>query len=862
MARILSPLPSTRLIILIWGCSLIPCFLSAQIPDSNAPSVPAGLAGSAVSVTSVNLSWTASTDNVGVAGYRVYRNGAQVGMSATNQYHDSGLMAGTAYSYSIVAYDSAGNSSAPCPVVSAATPAATSSIVLQGVAVDYRRIDLLWTARSASVTSSEEVDGRFEVFRDGVLWKETEQEYLNSKYYISHSTCDYPVEAESTHRYYVRGYDIHGGFIGQSDEVIVTTPAQYGFDYLPAFPGAEGFGAGAAGGRGGRVVYVTNGNVSGSGSFRDAVMQQGARYILFRYSGVIETDGWYNMNGDFTFAGHTSPGGVIARGFISNSQASDTYQGLSNVIIRHLRSRPDGRMSDPSLWPDGYTPTAEELTWGLPGGSDDAMRLSNTYNVIVDHCSFGRASDECFQFSASNFVTVQNTILSETLGSHYGLGGMLLSYNTQENPLNNISIHHNMWNRIHGRLPEMGCNDGRGNDVVFNFELSNNLIWDPGTTIGVHYSGSPYNPQDKLYYHLNWIGNYMRTRDDFRQGMIEKTILFDGFSLYVSDNRMSLYPDYSDYQIVYGNTDFFRHHPNTEVGDAIRLQQRHPYAPVSYTSSDGLINYMIDNVGAFPRDAMDRRLIGSLERNEIDPTHRGVRPANDGHLFDWITPPIPPLDSDDDGMPDWWELHNGLNPLVQDHNGKGLSVKYTGIVGYDNLECYLNRLSDHYVEGAPMTEGVAHAYPLAVSSFTVSHPAIPEGQSVELEFVVTPSNPNGVSLVELSLANVSAPFGFPSPTPVNISANRVGNAWRGTFTVPSTREPGRYQVLAHVRNVSGQDGYAMVSVVVGSSTVNHAPVLAPVGNRSVEAGQEIQFTVEASDADGNEIQYSATGGAM
>jgi hypothetical protein len=70
---------------------------------------------------------------------------------------------------------------------------------------------------------------------------------------------------------------------------------------------------------------------------------------------------------------------------------------------------------------------------------------------------------------------------------------------------------------------------------------------------------------------------------------------------------------------------------------------------------------------------------------------------NDAFQLDFTTPPTPPADTDNDGMPNDWETANGLNPNVQDHNGTQLSKKFTGVEGYTNLECYLNELSDKLV---------------------------------------------------------------------------------------------------------------------------------------------------------------------
>jgi chitodextrinase len=89
--------------------------------DTQPPSVPKGLSASVQSNSSVNLSWGPSSDNVGVAGYRIYRNGVQAATSAVNSYTDTGLASGTEYSYSIAAYDAAGNTSAKCPEVIATT---------------------------------------------------------------------------------------------------------------------------------------------------------------------------------------------------------------------------------------------------------------------------------------------------------------------------------------------------------------------------------------------------------------------------------------------------------------------------------------------------------------------------------------------------------------------------------------------------------------------------------------------------------------------------------------------------------------------------------------------------------------------
>jgi len=92
-------------------------------PDTTPPTVPTGLTGTAVSSSQIDLSWTASTDNVGVTGYNVYRAGTQVGTSTSTTYQDTGLSASTTYSYTVAAFDAAGNTSAQSASASATTSA-------------------------------------------------------------------------------------------------------------------------------------------------------------------------------------------------------------------------------------------------------------------------------------------------------------------------------------------------------------------------------------------------------------------------------------------------------------------------------------------------------------------------------------------------------------------------------------------------------------------------------------------------------------------------------------------------------------------------------------------------------------------
>lgn len=179
--------------------------------DATAPSVPTNLQGSGASASQVNLTWTASTDNVGVTGYRVYRNGSQVGTTASTSFSDTGLSEATSYSYTVAAYDASGNASAPCGAVAVSTLDATAPSVpanLQATVVSTSRIDLSWTASTDNVG----VAG-YRVYRDGSL--------LASPASTSYS--DTGLSAGTTYSYRVAAYDAAGNASAQCTAVNATT---------------------------------------------------------------------------------------------------------------------------------------------------------------------------------------------------------------------------------------------------------------------------------------------------------------------------------------------------------------------------------------------------------------------------------------------------------------------------------------------------------------------------------------------------------------------------------------------------------------------------------------------------------------
>lgn len=460
--------------------------------------------------------------------------------------------------------------------------------------------------------------------------------------------------------------------------------------YGQSFPDAQGFGANATGGRGGQVIYVTTLAPSGPGSLSEALSTPGKRYILFKVSGVI--DGVADITyGDVTIAGQTSPHGIVVRGILAD-EIYDTIGTADNIIIRHLRSRPNTT----AFRPAGYI-------------LDDALRLDGASNVMIDHCSFANAVDEAVQISNSMNVTLQSSMLAETIGEHFYLGGMLLNYSTSEHPQDNITIHHCLWNRIGGRYPEISCESPYAASRPLNIDLSYNLFWDQQVPMLYNANIDPSldPPKDSFFLHMNLVGNRSITDSTYSYAMFTHSFLeYAGNQLFISDNRMQQYNEltYADVDIFYCCNDFLdpANRPNLDSGKVQLQKTRFDFPLVTHLIIPpvGLRQYQVMQGGAFPRDSMDRRLFSPLAKLKID--NAFAIDSNDyfkdAFIVDYdTTSSLYPSDLDQDGMPDWWEMYHGSDYGVQNHNDFDLAAKYHISPAYTNLELYLNKLADSLV---------------------------------------------------------------------------------------------------------------------------------------------------------------------
>jgi glucose/arabinose dehydrogenase/chitodextrinase len=192
------------------------------VPDTTAPSVPTGVSGTATSVSQINLTWTASTDNVAVTGYKIYRNGTQVGTSATTAYSDTGLTVNTSYNYTVSAYDAASNNSAqssPAVAVSTladtAAPTVPANVTLQ--VMSSTQITVSWSTSTDNVG----VTGYH-------LYRCTGSGCTN--FALINTVTVTPVQdpgltPATTYNYVVSAFDAAGNESAQSTPVQASTPA-------------------------------------------------------------------------------------------------------------------------------------------------------------------------------------------------------------------------------------------------------------------------------------------------------------------------------------------------------------------------------------------------------------------------------------------------------------------------------------------------------------------------------------------------------------------------------------------------------------------------------------------------------------
>lgn len=426
-------------------------------------------------------------------------------------------------------------------------------------------------------------------------------------------------------------------------------PSAFG---VSAFPGAEGFGAQALGGRGGQVLFVTNLSNAGEGSLRAAVETDGPRTVIFQISGTIALESTLAIKKPYiTIAGQTAPGGGICLKDHGLAIAAD------HVIVRYLRCRPgDNTESEP-----------------------DAISISSGKNIIVDHCSASWAVDETLSASTRGNlgnVTVQWCIISESLNesSHHkgahGYGSLI-----RGGWGNGYTFHHNLYAHHRARLPRPGNYNDRTEDPDgFTFDFRNNVIYNwGGDAAGYNADGS--NGTDSIT-RMNFVGNYYKSGPDSRGALAfsESTL---SAQAHFADNAMNGQVPDDPWSLV-----VFRDFSDETLE---RYQQSTPVPVAPVETDDAMTAYerVLAEVGATlpQRDSVDTRVVAGVRGG----TGRIIDDEDEVRGWPPLASARTPKDSDRDGMPDQWERRHGLSSNdAEDRNAD------RDRDGYTNLEECLN----------------------------------------------------------------------------------------------------------------------------------------------------------------------------
>ncbi|MEP0212619.1 MAG: hypothetical protein ABJD66_05360 [Cellulophaga sp.] len=448
---------------------------------------------------------------------------------------------------------------------------------------------------------------------------------------------------------------------------------------LKAFPTAYGAGAYTTGGRGGRVIHVTNLNDSGTGSLREAVMAYGPRIVVFDVSGTIHLLTNLNIHdGDLTIAGQTAPkGGITLTGqriIMSNNQWNPN---VKNIIIRYISIRP---------------------TFIQNGPNSDCIQMNNVNNVILDHISTSWGGDEAIEFRDISYnITVQRSILAESNTASIMGGG-----SNGQNLSHDLSFQQNLIYDCSHRFPNPNA-AGRVdvlNNMIYNFRYR---LTNAGGAIK-----------------LNHINNY------FHKGKRKNTntLILNKYTGKDSPGSAKIYsagnlikPDFLLDQKADNWTSWSTHSTWSYAGKSYTLTNPQ-HLPISFKSEssfsllgsalplldtesvmDVVVNdsgnnkYLTENGTVVDNTSdLDKYYISNIKNNTPSDFEWNEDWSVYSHYKNFIQTisktPIKTrpsnFDSDGDGMPDVWEKANGF-----DINTDDSKLDKDGD-GYTNIEEYLN----------------------------------------------------------------------------------------------------------------------------------------------------------------------------
>lgn len=438
---------------------------------------------------------------------------------------------------------------------------------------------------------------------------------------------------------------------------------------VPAFPGAEGWGAASRGGRGGRVIQVTNLNGSGPGSLAEACAAEGPRIVVFTVSGVIRGD--IRVTHPYlTIAGQTAPGaGITVEGIISSYD-----HGVHDIVLRHLRVR---------------------RRRGTGSGGDCIQlggrgpQKTGTYNIVLDHLSVSWGNDENIDLYHAHDVTIQWCLVEESDDQGHDKGAHNYGMISAAEDSGAISVHHNLWAHHARRVPCLApYREGAASDFC------NNVIYNcRGGYVDDGHGARAQSP-------VNLFKNYYR-RGPATEARLYPYALSPSMSYYVRDN---FFEDW-------GKQDHPRHWKAANQPGGVprwiqfnnngqEIDRPAPTPPIATVDAEAAFEQVLAKAGCWPRDRVSRRTALEVQSRQGAWGRNAPLEPSDEWFMEGLTAGVAPADSDRDGMPDAWESSHGLaanepaDAMSIVPAGKSPSDRHQG---YTYVEYYLNELADGLV---------------------------------------------------------------------------------------------------------------------------------------------------------------------
>lgn len=528
---------------------------------------------------------------------------------------------------------------------------------------------------------------------------------------------------------------------------LLSTATVFSQTNAPAFPGAEGHGRYVTGGRGGKIVHVTNLNDSGTGSFRSAVSGSDKKIVVFDVGGIIALNSDLNIGDNTTILGQTAPNpGITLRYY--------TIRPGSNNIVRFVRFR-----------------RGEERN--VNDGADATWQREKT-GIILDHCSFSWSIDEIASFYDNRNFTMQWCTLGEALANpghskgEHSYGGIWGG--------KGASFHHNFLCHMQNRAPRF-CGaryDWNGYDntqyansiqaeivdfrncVMYNWGNGNGCYGGTGgghiNIVNNYYKAGPGTANTKRVtqisvatndnadgtpflgycarYYIN--GNYVTAAGSEAENYDWKGVIYDSGTFTINGEKYC-----ADANHLYGdNNTYVKNGSNV---DCVPIKMDAPAATGDVTTHTAQKAYekVLAYCGAsMYRDGVDARYMSEAQNGtttyigSATKTGDGKTVTHRKGIIDYVkdqgeytlssTAHPSGYDTDNDGMPDAWETANGLNPNDAS-DAKTYTLDSKGF--YTNLEVFANALIEDLIkaENADAAQGVNEYYPTVAKAEGIAY---------------------------------------------------------------------------------------------------------------------------------------------